>query len=66
VHLLLDLLFTHYDEQVNNLRDMIQNNTAYELRINNILGVNSASELYNILQNLEYMQEIIDDRVTHL
>lgn len=61
-----DLLFTHYDEQVDNLRDMAANNTAYELHVNHILGVNSASELHTILNNLEYMQDIINDRVTHL
>lgn len=61
-----DLLFTHYDEQVDNLRDMAANNTAYELHVNHILGVNSASELHTILNNLEYMQDVINDRVTHL
>ena len=61
-----DLLFTHYDEQVDNLRDMVANNTAYELHVNHILGVNSASELHTILNNLEYMQDVINDRVTHL
>jgi hypothetical protein len=61
-----DLLFTHYDEQVDNLRDMVANYTAYELHVNHILGVNSASELHTILNNLEYMQDVINDRVTHL
>ena len=61
-----DLLFTHYNEQVDNLRAMVQNNTAYELHVNNILGVNSANELHTILNNLEYMQDVINDRVTHI
>ena len=61
-----DLLFTHYDEQVDNLRDMVESNTAYELHVNHILGVNSASELHSILNNLEYMQDIINNRTTHI
>lgn len=61
-----DLLFAHYDEQVDNLRDMVENNTAYELHVNHILGVNSASELHSILNNLEYMQDVINNRTTHI
>ena len=61
-----DLLFTHYDEQVNKLREMLSNNTAYELNINHILGVVDQSSLMNILTNLEYMQSVINDRVSSL
>ena len=61
-----DLLFTHYDEQVDNLRDMVESNTAYELHINHILGVSNASELHSILNNLEYMQDVINNRTTHI
>jgi len=61
-----DLLFAHYDEQVDNLRDMVENNTAYELHVNHILGINSAMELHSILSNLEYMQSVINNRTTHI
>jgi hypothetical protein len=61
-----DLLFAHYDEQVDNLRDMVENNTVYELHVNHILGINSTMELHSILSNLEYMQSVINNRTTHI
>lgn len=61
-----DLLFTHYTEQVDTLRDMIMNNTAYELKVNNILGVGEMETLDTILNNLEIIQEEINNRVSYL
>lgn len=59
-----DLLFAHYDEQVEKLAEMLANHSAYELRINNILNAPSTSTLSNILQNLQSAQEVINQRTT--
>ena len=61
-----DLLFTHYEEQVSKLAELLDNHTPYELKINNILGLGNSSELISILSNLEEAQEIVNSRVTYI
>ena len=61
-----DLLFAHYDEQVNRLKEMVANNSAYELNINHILNVPSATTLGCILDNLETAQQVINNRINEL
>ena len=55
-----DLLFTHYEEQVAKLEEMISNNSAYELNVNHILNAPSHHMLSNILSNLQSAEEIIN------
>jgi len=61
-----DLLFTHYEEQVNNLRSMLETNTAYELNVNHILNAPSQHMLDTILSNLESAEEIINNRTSYI
>lgn len=61
-----DLLFAHYDEQVNRLKEMVANNSAYELNINHILNVPSATTLGCILDNLETAQQVINNRINDI
>ena len=61
-----DILFTHYEEQVNNLRSMLENNSAYELNVNHILNAPNQFMLDTILGNLESAQETINNRTSYL
>lgn len=61
-----DILFDHYNTQVENLRDLVQHNTAYELNVNHILNAPSQFMLDAILENLESAQEIIDNRTSYI
>jgi hypothetical protein len=61
-----DILFTHYEEQVENLRNMIEGSTAYELNVNHILNAPSQFMLDTIISNLESAQEIINNRTSYL
>ena len=61
-----DILFTHYEEQVTNLRNMVEGNTAYELNVNHILNAPSQFMLENILNNLESAEEIINNRTSYI
>jgi hypothetical protein len=61
-----DLLFTHYEEQVAKLEEMISNNSAYELNVNHILNAPSHYMLSNILSNLQSAEEIINSRTSYI
>lgn len=61
-----DILFDHYNTQVENLRELVQNNTAYELSVNHILNAPNQFMLDTILGNLESAQEIIDNRTSYI
>ena len=61
-----DLLFTHYEEQVAKLEEMISNNSAYELNVNHILNAPSHHMLSNILSNLQSAEEIINSRTSYI
>jgi hypothetical protein len=61
-----DLLFTHYEEQVENLRSMLETNTAYELNVNHILNAPSQHMLDTILSNLKSAEEIINNRTSYI
>lgn len=61
-----DILFEHYNSQVENLRDLVQNNTAYELSVNHILNAPSQFMLDTVLGNLESAQEVIDNRTSYI
>lgn len=58
-----DVLGEHYQQQVNNLEELVQNNNAYELKINNILSGVTDAVLDNIL---ERANNVINDRVVNI
>ena len=61
-----DILYTHYEQQVENLREMLDNHTPYELRVNHILNAPSQFMLDTILDNLESAEEIINSRTSYI
>ena len=58
-----ELLFDHYKQQVENLSDMLDNNTPYELTINNILNAVSYSQVDAILSRLYAAEEVLANRI---
>jgi hypothetical protein len=61
-----NILVEHFDEQLNNLKELAEKNSAYELNINNIIGISSNNTLDSILTNLEIAQDLINKRITPL
>jgi hypothetical protein len=60
---LSDVLTEHYDTQLSNLKELVASNSAYELKINNILSGVTDGTLENII---ERAQEVIDNKVFNL
>jgi len=61
-----DILYTHYEQQVATLREMVEGNTAYELSVNHILNAPNQYMLDTILDNLESAEEIINSRTSYI
>ncbi len=61
-----DILFNHYNEQVENLQNLIQNSSAYELNVNHILNAPSQFMLDSILSNLSQAEEVINNRTSYI
>lgn len=58
-----ELLFDHYHQQVENLSEMLDSNTPYELTVNNILNAVSYNQVDAILSRLYAAEQVLANRV---
>lgn len=61
-----DILVNHAEKQLENLRDMVNSASIYELNVNHILGVADKSVFSSILSNITGAEEILNKRVENL
>lgn len=61
-----EILVNHVQQQLVNLRDMVNLASIYELNVNHILGVADRSIFSSILSNISGAEEVVNNRIENL